>query len=197
MDILQRVWMKELSEDCEYIQEEDMFYTLEDEEDYVGLAFMDDFEAIHFHESVNYCISHIKRCKDIKTPELNTLTHVSGIKCGSGTGIFEIVNNLDDVGDPGLRKMFSSPFKSDGEAHHCIAKIRSQTLKHKLKLGKRFVGMKKLKKPKKTKRLSSRDIGNPDAHSFLHVSGTKEGKYVNNIDEVDPAVRRLFSSVNE
>jgi hypothetical protein len=197
MDILQRVWMKELSEECEYIKEEELFYTLEDEEDYVGLAFMDNFEAIRFHESVNSCISQIRKYMDIKSPEINTWAHVSGIKSGSGTGIFEIVNNLADLGDPALRKMFSSPFKSDTEANHCIATIRSQTLKHKIEIGKRFPGMKKVKKPKKTRRLSPRDIGNPDVHSFMHVSGTEEGKYVNNINELDPAVRKLFSSVNE
>ena len=93
--------------------------------------------------------------------------------------------------------MFANPFKSDTEARNCIEKIRSQTLKHKLKIATRFQGKKHVKKSKQGKGLSSRDIGNPDMQSFLHVSGTTDGKYVNNINEIDPAVRRLFLLENE
>ena len=54
MDILECVWKKDLSSDCEFFHKEELSYILEDKEDcLVGLLFMDDHQANHFFESVS------------------------------------------------------------------------------------------------------------------------------------------------
>ena len=148
MDILECVWKKDLSSECEFFHKEELSYILEDKDDcLVGLLFMDDQQANHFFESVMDCLAKLKECEDkqlapsiplpdtndskkavIATPETGSLVHVSGIKrTSSEITNYRTTNRISILGDPKLKDMFSHPFKSDKDAQKLIDGIRKRT----------------------------------------------------------------------
>ena len=153
MDILECVWKKDLSSECEFFHKEELSYILEDKDDcLVGLLFMDDQQANHFFESVMDCLAKLRECGDkqlapsiplplkcqqdthmlkkgvIATPETASLVHVSGIKRTSADVTnYRTTNRISILGDPKLKDMFSHPFKSDADAKKLINDIRKRT----------------------------------------------------------------------
>ena len=147
MDILECVWKKELTSDCEFFHKEELSYILEDKDDcLVGLLFMDDQQANHFFESVIDCLAKLKEYEDkqqapsiplpdtndskkaaIAQPETTSLVHVSGMKrASSDITNYRTTNRISILGDPKLKDMFSHPFKSDKDAQKLIDGIRKR-----------------------------------------------------------------------
>ena len=147
MDILECVWKKDLSSDCEFFHKEELSYILEDKEDcLVGLLFMDDHQANHFFESVSDCLVKLRECEDkqpessislpdtndskkavIATPDTSSLVHVSGMKrTSSEITNYRTTNRISILGDPKLKDMFSHPLKSDEDAKKLINTIRKR-----------------------------------------------------------------------
>ena len=147
MAILECVWKKDLSSECEFFHKEELSYILEDKDDcLVGLVFMDDQQANHFFESVIDCLAKLRECEDkqlpstiplpdtndskkatIAQPETTSLVHVSGMKrASSDITNYRTTNRISILGDPKLKDMFSHPFKSDKDAQKLIDGIRKR-----------------------------------------------------------------------
>lgn len=197
MEVLKLGWEKEIFPKLIYnkASTSDLFHYFKDGEEMIGLAFGDPIQAKHFYEGVQRIVFQM----NIQPPDVDSLQHVSGIKRKSGEVDYQIINNLSDLVDPNIRKMFTFPFKSDAEAQLCIDNIRFQTHKHSLKvidvgplLG--FMGKRKgTENPKKRKRLSANAISSPDIDSFKLVQSIGLKQNIDNIDQLPVAARKMFT----
>ena len=209
MEILQLGWEKEILPGLEYheIKDKEPFHVLKDNNEIFGLVFMNRIDANQFYEEVEICLRKISNGNKnlqmkIQPPDIDSLQHVSGIKRKSGKSFYEVVNHLPEIEDSNLRKIFSRPFKSDKDAQVCIEKILTKTRKHsmtdieKLPLYARISKLEFTEKQRRANRLSAikQTIGSPDWDSLQHVQGVSNRQIIDNVDQLPPVARKMFST---
>ena len=175
MDIMEKVWEQELYNEIDYKRKEPLFHCFEGDTAFVGISFMDEMEANHFHEKVAERIR--KRRERAQAAEAADLAG----------------NDAPDVKVSKPRESTSSEASNQTSKKHRDPKKKIRR--------DRSVSWrpwkKKDKKPGRPK-LNASMIGAPVEESFVHIhshSGPKkdvsgDGKQT---VELDPRIQKLFA----
>lgn len=186
MDAQELAWEQELYNEIEYKRKESLFHCFEGDTAFVGLSFMDEIEANHFHDKVSERIQKRKdraaaaeaeearRNSRESTPEV-TITKSRSNSANRGSGTQKIRERKTLEKEKSTERSSWRPWK------------------------------KKDKKKRKTK-LSPNMIGAPDERSFVHVhshsgqykvsaGGISGAKVSTDPVDIDPRIQKAFATM--
>ena len=171
---MEKVWEQELYNEIDYKRKEPLFHCFEGDTAFVGLSFMDEIEANHFHEKVAERIrKRRERAKAAETAEL------------AG-------NETPEV------KVSKPPNSANSEPGNQIINKPKQKIRSEKSKSVPWRPWKKKDKKQGRRKLNTSMIGAPVEKSFVHIhshSGQKkdmsgDGKQT---VELDPRITKLFA----
>ena len=174
MDALELVWEQELYNEIDYKRKEPLFHCFEGDTAFVGLSFMDEMEANHFHEKV---AERIRKRRE----------RAEAAERASRLDSFAVA--------PEVRVSKPSNTSQRGSGNQ---KQKEQKTLKKEKSESSWRPWKKKEKKKKRSKIDRTMIGAPDETTFVHVSGqnVRASGGGKEPDKLDPRLKKLFALAN-